>query len=143
MTVPAIRERSAALVLAPALLIAMLSLAMIAVDLSALHQAHRSIHRVAATAADDAAGIIDGHHLQQTGAARIDRDAATRLVALHVERALVPGTVVGQPLVTFDEAASRVTVQLSVDIDHIVAGSVMPGGATSRLVVTASARMVP
>lgn len=131
------------MVLAPTLLLVVLALAAIAVDLSALHHAHRSTHRIVATAADDAAGLVDGHHLQLTGDARIDRVAATRLVAARLEQSQLPGTLVGPPRVSFDHAASQVTVQASVDVDHIVTRSVTSRPSTTRLVVTASARMVP
>lgn len=136
-------ERSAAVVLAPALLLVVLALAAIAVDLSALHHAHRSIHRVVATAADDAAGIIDGHHLHVTGGVRIDREAATRMVTAQLDQSRLPGRLVGPPRVTLHDDAAQVTVRVTVDVDHVVARSVTSSRSTSRLVVTASARMVP
>lgn len=136
-------ERSAAIVLAPALLLVMLALAAIAVDLSALHHAHRNIHRVVATAADDAAGLIDGHHLHATGDPRIDAEAATRFVRSQLDQTHLPGELVGPPSVTFDDAGSHVTVQVVVDVDHIVARSLSARRSSSRLNVTASARMVP
>lgn len=136
-------ERSAALVLAPALLLVLLALAVIAVDLSALHSAHRSIHRIVATAADDAAGLVDGHHLQLTGAARIDQQAATRLITARLDRAALPGAIVGAPRVVFDDNVTLVTVEATVDVDHVVARAVPTHSSSSRLVVAASARMVP
>jgi hypothetical protein len=140
---PQTPEHASAAILAPALLLVVLALAAIAVDLSALHHAHRSIHRAVATAADDAAGLLDGHHLQVSGQARIDRGAATRFVGAQLARTTLPGELVDVPTVTFDETGSQVTVRAEFDVDHLVARSATGRPTSSRLVVTASARMVP
>lgn len=134
-------ERATALILTPALMLVLLALAAIAVDLSMLHSAHRHAHRVVATAADDAAGLVDAEHLQVTGVARVDRTAAHRLVANRLEQVSLPGSLSGPPEVSFDDDSLVVTVSVSIEVAHVINRSVT-GRTTTVLDLTASARMI-
>lgn len=135
--------RASAVVLAPALLLVLLALAAVAVDLSLVHSAHRGVHRIVSAAADDAAGLVDGHHLQTTGEIRIDESAAAELVRTRLRHTDLPGELIGQPVVTVDRSSGRVTVRAVVDVGHPVTRSLRSGRVTTRLDVTAAGRMTP
>jgi hypothetical protein len=68
-------------------------LAAIALDLTVVAGAQRSAERVAASAADDAAGMIDGRAHQLDGSVRIDRSAAERVVRARLGTADLVGDV--------------------------------------------------
>src|SRR3954453_130837 len=84
-------ERATALSVVPAMTLVLLALAGIAVDLTALHGAHRSVHRSVWAAADEGAGVGDGREGQASGRAVIDPEAATRLATAHLPTAQLPG----------------------------------------------------
>jgi hypothetical protein len=74
-------------VLVPTLLLVLLVLGGIAVDLAVLHGTQRRAERVAAAAADDAAGMLDLELIQLTGELRIDPASARRVAVAHVDAA--------------------------------------------------------
>jgi hypothetical protein len=106
-------------VLVPALALVVIALAAIAVDLSAVHAAHRSLHRSVSAAADDAAGMLDQRHLQLTGEVRIDAAAAQRVAAAHLASASLPGELVDLRT-DVDPAAGTVTVTATVVVRRIL-----------------------
>lgn len=134
-------ERGTALFLVPALALIVISLAGIAVDLTMLHAAHRSVHRTVSAAADDAAAMLDQRHLQVTGEVHVDADAARRVAAAHLGASDLPGELIALST-EVDPAGGVVTVTATVDVDHVIIPAAASGGS-ERLVVSASARVVP
>ena len=135
-------ERATALVLVPALMLVLLTLGAIAVDLTAMHGAHRSAHRIVSSAADDAAGMLDTRLIQQTGELRIDPAASAMVADAQVRTAQLPGTQVGPTEVTVSGDGTTVRVRVRVRIEHILLPSV-PGAAESDiLTVAATGRLV-
>lgn len=126
-------ERASALVLVPTMLLVLLCLAGIAIDLSLLHGAHRGAHRVVSAAADDAAAMIDPELLQLTGELQIDPDAARRVATAQVDTMTLPGRQVGPVEVTVSADGATVTVQVAVEIDHVVLRS-LPGRPDHQLI---------
>ncbi len=113
-------ERATALVLVPSMLVVLLSLGAIALDLTSLHAAHRGLHRTVSGAADDAAGMLDGHHLQRTGELRIDEPAARRVALAHLDAAELPGDLDGTPSVELVDGGTAVRVGASVRVERVV-----------------------
>lgn len=118
-------ERATALVLVPAMALVLIVLAAIAVDLSAVAGVQRGVERVAAATADDAAAMIDRRAHQVDGTIRVDRTAAERMVRARLDRARLPGRVVGLRVETTD---TTVEVSVRVESPHIFLRAV-PGMA--------------
>ena len=134
-------ESASALALVPALLLVFICLGGMAIDLSLVHGAHRSAHRVVSGAADDAASMIDTNELQLTGELRIDRRAAERVALAHLQLADLPGQMVGTPVIDVDADAAVVTVQVDLDVDHVMLRA-LPGHPDHQQIhVEASARL--
>ena len=131
-------ERATALVLVPAMLVVLLSLGAIALDLTSLHAAHRSLHRTVSGAADDAAGMLDGHHLQRTGEIRIDEPAARRVALAHLDAAELPGNLDRRPSVEVVDSGTAVRVGASVRVDRVVSRLL---GADDRIGVEVTGRL--
>lgn len=114
--------------LAPALVLVVVVLGSIAVDLSVVHAAQRCLRRIAATSADDAAGMIDQREVQLSGLVRIDHEAARRIVRHRFDTATLPGR-----LVTLDVAVDEesVVVDATIQVDHIFLKA-LPGHADSE-----------
>ena len=128
--------------LVPALMLVLMSLGVIAVDLTAMHGAHRSVHRIVSAAADDAAGMLDTRLIQQTGELRIDPGAADAVAAAHLRTAQLPGTQIGPALVTVSADGAVVEIRVQVQIEHILLPT-LPGAAGSDvLTVVATGRLV-
>lgn len=136
-------ERATALMLVPALMLVLLSLGAIAVDLTALHGAHRRAHRVVSAAADDAAGMLDSRLIQETGELRIDPEAAGAVVTAHLDSASLPGTQIGPTQVTVSDDGTAVLVAVHVRIEHVLLPS-LPGSDQADIVtVSATGRLEP
>ena len=134
-------ERGTALVLVPTMLLVLLVLGGIAVDLSVLHGTQRRAERVAAAAADDAAGMLDLELIQVAGELRIDRAAARRVVAAHVEAADRPTRPVELLDVVVGDDGTAVHVRLRSAAPAVMLRS-MPGRDQERWVeATARARV--
>lgn len=132
-------ERGTALVLAPVLVLVLAVLGAIAVDLTVLHTAQRTLHRVAASAADDAAGLVDQRRLQVEGVVVIDPVAARRFVTQRLSTADLPGRLDG---VRVDVTADRVVVRATMTVDEVLLRAV-PGRPRSRPVgVTVAGRLL-
>ncbi len=127
------QERATALILVPTLLLVMMSLGGIAIDMSMLHGAHRSVHRTASAAADDAASMIDRAELQVSGQLRIDASAARALAIAEVQSASLPGELVGPVDVVVGDDGATVTVALRVRIGHVMLQAV-PGAPDHEVV---------
>ena len=126
--------------LVPALALVVIALAGIAVDLSALHAAHRSVHRTVSTAAEDAAAMLDQRHLQLTGEVRIDADAARRVAAAHLAAASLPGELVDLRT-DVDPVGGTVTVTATVVVRRIVLPASTTTGRDETLEVRSRARV--
>lgn len=136
-------ERATALILVPTMMLVLVALGAIAIDLSVVHLAHRSIHRVVSSAADDAAGMIDTRQIQIDGSVRIDPSRAARTVSAHIETATLPGTLRGRPQVVVADDGLSLTVSAEVEVPHILMRS-MPGASASEIIrVTVTARILP
>ncbi len=134
-------ERASALVLVPAMLLVLMCLGGLAIDLSLLHGAHRSAHRVVSAAADDAAAMIDTEHLQLTGELRIDPAAAQRVALAQVGTMTLPGRQVGPVRVEVDPQGTTVTVSVAVEVAHVMLRALPGGPDRQRLDVVAHARL--
>lgn len=126
--------------LVPAMTLVVVALAGIAVDLSALHSAHRSLHRSVSAAADDAAAMIDQRHLQLTGEVRIDAAAAQRVTAAHLATVSLPGELV-ELRTDVDRARGTVTVTATVVVRRILLPASVSSGRDESLHVSARARV--
>ncbi len=133
-------ERGSALVLVPAVTLVVFALAGIAVDLSALHSAHRSLHRSVSAAADDAAAMLDQRHLQMTGEVRIDPSAAQRVAAAHLATVSLPGDLV-ELRTDVDPAGGTVTVTATFVVRRILLPASAWSGRDESLQVRSRARV--
>jgi hypothetical protein len=121
------------------MVLVVVALGSVAVDLTLLHVAQRSLHRAAATAADDAAGLVDQRRLQTDGVVAVDPEAARRLVVARLAEADLPGRLDG---VRVDVDADRVVVRASLEVEHVLLRAV-PGTSSRRLVrVTVAGRLL-
>lgn len=137
---PRAAERATALVMVPATLLVLVVLGAVAVDLSAVHAAQRSLYRETSAAADDAAGVIDGHEYQRSGRVSVDADGARRLVEARLRSADLPGRLVSLEVRTTPET---VVVAAEVAVPHVFLSAV-PGHPDDRRVsMTARARLLP
>ena len=116
-------ERATTLVLVPAMMLVLIALAAVAVDLTAVHMAQRSLYRVASAAADDAAGMLDTRRIQIDGALRIDCRAARRVVIARLRAADLPGPVLDLTVTCTDD---MVDIRARVAVPHMFMGAV-PG----------------
>lgn len=133
-------DRASTLLLVPAATMVLLLLGAIAVDLSAVHLARRELLRAAAHAADDAASMVDRAGLRRTGEARLDPDAAARVVRAELALARLPGDVTAID-VRVDAAAGTVDVTASMDVEPVF-GRAIPGVDRTTVTVTVSGRLV-
>ena len=128
-------EAASALVLVPAMLLVLLCLGGVAVDLTIVHGAHRSAHRIVSAAADDAAAMIDTDLLQESGG------GGRRVALAQLDAMVLPGTVVGSPVVTVSAAGDVVTIAVDLDIDHVMLRAVPGHPDHQQIHVAASARL--
>lgn len=133
-------ERGSALILVPAMLMVLLALGAIAIDLSVLHGAHRSLHRIASGAADDAAAMLDEEQLQVDGQLRIDAHAARQVVDAHLDAARMPGTLTAARTSISDDGAA-VTVELTAEVDHVLLAAIPGTDPSEAISVVARARL--
>jgi hypothetical protein len=122
------------------MLMVLLALGAIAIDLSVLHGAHRSMHRIASGAADDAAAMLDAEQLQLDGALRIDAVAARRVVDAHLAAARLPGTLTTARTSVSDDGAV-VTVELTAEVDHVLLAAIPGTDPSEAISVVARARL--
>lgn len=117
-----------------------LALAAITIDLSLVHSAHRSLHRIASSAADDAAAMLDERELQRSGELVVDPVAARRVVDAHFSAASLPGELV-EIDTRIDADRTVVEVTVVVDVAHVLLPDTPPLGDVERLTVTARSRL--
>lgn len=135
-------ERGTAVVLAPALMLVLVALGAIAVDLSVVHSAHRTVHRVASTAADDAAAQLDDDALHLRGELRIDPVEAERVATARTGASRLPGRLAAPVEVSVDPGGEMVEVHVTVVVPRVV-GRGIPGTSDTTLEVVGRARMDP
>ncbi len=126
--------------LVPAMTLVVFVLVGIAVDLSMVHSAHRSLHRSVSAAADDAAGMIDQREMQLTGDLRIDAAAAQRVAAAHLATARLPGDLV-ELRTDVDPSGGTVTVIATVVVRRILLPASASTGRDETLDVRVRARV--
>jgi hypothetical protein len=133
-------ERGTVLVLAPALALVLVVLAAIAVDLALVHTTQRAANRIAASAADDAAGFVDDDRLQADGTVVIDRAGAERFARASIELADLDGDLEDLHVVATD---TTVEIRARVRVRHLFLAAV-PGAPDDVVVpVRARARLLP
>jgi hypothetical protein len=123
------------------MLLVLICLGGMAIDLSVLHAAHRSAHRVISAATDDAAAALDDDALQRTGALRIDPAEAHRLVAAHLAYGGLPGRLAEPPSVRVDPSGQLVTVSVELEVEHVMLRALPTHAGTEQLHVEATARL--
>lgn len=133
-------ERATALVLVPAMTLVLLCLGAIAVDMTLLHAAHRQVHRVAASAAEDAAGMLDERELLSTGRVVVDPERARGVVRAHLDAASLPGELVDLRIATGPDV---VEVVVTVEIRHVLLPAVRSGAGTETVTVHTRGRLHP
>jgi Flp pilus assembly protein TadG len=133
-------ERGSTLLLFPAAVLVLLTLAAIAVDLSGLHLARRELSRATEQAADDAAAMIDEAAARGDGEAHIDHAAAERVVRFELAVARLRGRLIGSPHVVVDDRTDTVTVEATIEVDPVF-GSV-PGRGPQRITVRSVGRLI-
>ena len=133
-------ERGTALVLVPAMTLVLLCLGAIAIDSTLLHAAHRQVHRVASSAAEDAAAMIDEHELAASGQLRVDPDRANRVARAHLERASLPGDLLG---VRVETGPDTVDLTVVVKVEHVLRPALRDGDRTSVVTVRTRGRLHP
>ena len=126
-------ERGTALVLVPTMLLVLLLLGGLAVDMSLLHASQRRAERIAAAAADDAAGMLDLEQIQLTGQLDIEPTAARRVAAAHVTTASQHGADVELVDVRVDASGDRVRVRVRTLTPAVLLRS-LPGRAEHQWV---------
>lgn len=134
-------ERASALILVPSMTLVLMCLGAIAIDLSLLHGAHRSAHRIVSAAADDAAAMIDTEELQRSGDLVIDPSRARTIVQAHLDTASLPGRPIGEARVDVDPGAATVTVTVELLVEHVMLRSVPGRAPHERMTITAAGRL--
>ncbi|MHB1139389.1 MAG: hypothetical protein ACYC2O_10570 [Microthrixaceae bacterium] len=122
------------------MLLVLIALGTVALDLTAQHGAQRAVHRVATSAADDAAAMIDTRQVQLDGSLRIDPAAARRVVERHLGWATLPGPLVGPIQVEVSPDGTAVTVRVAVRAPRLLLPARRDGDRTVRATVTARLR---
>lgn len=135
------REAASALILVPAMMLVLFCLGGIAIDMTLVHGAHRSAHRVVSAAADDAAGMIDAAALQRTGELTIDPVAARQVALDQIDAMRLPGRVVDGPSVGVAAAGDTVTVAVTLEIDHVMLRAVPGHDDHEQIHVVAEGRL--
>ena len=123
--------------LVPTLALVAVALCGIAVDLVAVHAAQRRTQGILASAADDAAAMIDTRRIQLDGVPVVDPNAARRVAGAHVAAARLPGTL---RRLDVDVRSDSVEVLAELTVDRIALRA-LPGAPTDTNVV-ARARAV-
>ena len=134
-------DAASALVLVPAMLLVLVCLGGIAIDLSIVHGAHRGAHRVLSAAADDAAGMIDAAHLQQTGELVIDPVAARRVALAQIDAMGLPGSPVQAPSVSVDAGGAVVRISVTIEVDHVMLRALPGHSDRERITVVVEGRL--
>jgi hypothetical protein len=123
------------------MLLVLVCLGGIAVDLSIVHGAHRGAHRVLSASADDAAGMIDAAHLQQTGELVIDPVAARRVALAQIDAMGLPGSPVQAPSVSLDADGAVVRISVTIEVDHVMLRALPGHPDRERITVVVEGRL--
>jgi hypothetical protein len=131
-------ERATTLVLVPAMMLVLIALAAVAIDLTAVHVAQRSLYRAASAAADDAAGMLDARRIQLDGSLRVDCPAARRVIVARLRAADLPGPIVELTVTCTDDV---VELRTRVAVPHVFLGAVPGAPAVDDAPVSVRARV--
>lgn len=128
--------RGSVLLLVPAGILVVLVLAALAVDLTHVHLARRTLHAAAAAAAGDAAtAALDEAHFRASGEYRLDPVRAQQVVVATLDAH--DEEIIDGAGVVVDVAPTQVTVRLEATVRYLFAPPVP--GSPSRATVSASA----
>jgi hypothetical protein len=131
------------MMLAPALVLVVLSLGALAVDTVLVEAARRTAFGDAAAAADDAAAMLDGRRLLLGGEVTVDPSAAEAVVQGHLAALdRCPSEArwcLADVTTSVDADAATVTVAVRLEVDHIFLDLV--GDDASAVTATATGRL--
>ena len=133
-------QRGSVLVLVPTLALIAVALCGIAVDLVAVHAAQRRTQGILASAADDAAAMIDTRRIQLDGVAVVDPAAARRVAGAHVATARLPGTL---RRLDVEVRSDSVEVRAELTVARIALRALPGAPADSTVVARARAVVTP
>lgn len=128
-------ERGTTLLLFPTAIVIVLMLGAIAIDFAGAQTTRRAALRVAATAADDAASMLDRERFT-SGESRLDPAGARAVATESIRIAHHPGELVGEPEIVVDPEERTVTVTITVRSQRFLSGLV-PGDDRDLITVSA------
>lgn len=135
---PPARDRGSVLLLMPAAMMVVIVLAAIAVDLSLVRVRHEQLESVASAAANDAANLLSIEQLRSaTEPSELLVSIDPSRVRAIVEEAVAASELDDIRIVRADAVGDEVTVELSIDVEHLF-GRALPGTPDSRRVGAAS-----
>ena len=115
-------DRGTVLLLFPAAALIMIVLGAMVIDVSLSHVRARELESVAASAANDALGALDVHHLRATGEIRFDLARAEAIVAESVAAGPLPGAAVDAVTISGVGGANpEIAVTLTLVVDLVMA----------------------
>ena len=129
------------MLLFPSALLVVFLLAAIAIDSAAMFHAQRQAYRAAAQASDDAASMIDLDRVYADGIVVLDRDRAEATALASLNAARLPGSIVDTPVVSVDPAEGTVTVEVTLEVEHLFFTAVPAAGEPKRITVVAAGRL--
>lgn len=135
-------ERGSTLLLFPAAVMVLFVLAAIAVDLSLVHLARRELLRSASQAAEDAGALLDSEAIHRGDFTDVDAARARDLVRYELSVAALPGTIVGEPAISTNDATGEVTVRVSMNVEHFFASVLPDSEKIERVTVTTVGRVI-
>jgi len=125
-------------VLVPALALVAVALTGTAIDLVAVQAVQRRTQSVIASAADDAAGMVDARRIQLDAVTIVDPVAARRAVENHLRASPLPGRLQRLDVTV---RADRVDVVARVEVRRIVLRA-LPGVDRDVIVVARASAVV-
>ena len=127
-------DRGTVLLLFPAATLIMVVLGAMVIDVSLSHVRARELESVAASAANDALGALDIHHLRSTGEIRFDLARAEAIVADSVAAGSLPSATVDAVRITGVGGANpEIAVTLTLVVDLVMAPA-LPGDLESTTI---------
>ena len=131
-------SRGTALMLVPASILVFFVLGSIAIDLTAVFLAQRSV----SAAADDAAAMLDTRLIQQNGELRIDIAAAERVARAHISARVPAASLRGPVIVIVSTDRKSIEVRITVRVPHIMMRALPGRSAYEDLTVTSAGRIL-
>lgn len=128
------RDRGTVLLLFPAAAMIMIVLGAMVVDVSLSQVRARELESVASSAANDALGALDVHHLRSTGEIRLDLARAEAIAAASVAAGPLPNASVDAVTITDAGGANpEISVTLTLVVDLVMAPA-LPGDVGSTTI---------